>query len=209
MSMDYKAITLRAYEKHAREYDKKFRKHFEESVIPMAARFLALLPLPGARVLDVGAASGYHAVWFRERGCDVVCIDNCEKMIAFCRNKGLEAQLMDFEALDFSPESFDGVWAYASLLHAPKAHLSRILERIAVILKPRGAFGLAVKEGTEERFVSYPHDAGSQRFFADYAPREVEQALEPWFEIMYADTKTTPGKDPFLKWVAKRKNRNA
>lgn len=204
MNTNYKTATLAAYEKHAQEYDEKFRRHFEEAVIPMAEQFLAVLPLSGKRVLDVGAASGYHAAWFAQRGCSVACIDNCERMIALCRAKGLEAHVMDFEALSFPPESFDGVWAYASLLHAPKAHLPAILKGIARILKPRGAFGLAVKEGNEERFVPCAHDAESKRFFADYTPQEIVEAVELWFEVVYAQTKTMSERDPFLKWAMRK-----
>lgn len=197
--MDYKSVTLEAYEKHALEYNEKNKRHFEEAFIHFAEKFLTALP--GKRVLDVGAGPGYYAAYFREHGYEVVCIDICKKMIAFCRAKGLDARLMDLEELSFPDKSFDGVWAYASLLHVPKSHAPAVITRITNILRQWGVFGLALKEGSGEQLVSYPKDASAQRFFSYYTPREIEQLVTAHFGILHASTTTIAGKDPFLKYV--------
>ncbi len=46
----------------------------------------------------------------------------------------------------------DGVWAYTSLLHTTKDKFPQVLARIKDILKPNGAFALAMKEGSGEDF---------------------------------------------------------
>src|SRR5262245_54746689 len=40
------------------------------------------LPLAGKRVLDAGCGVGHLAQFFRERGCEVVCVDGREENIA-------------------------------------------------------------------------------------------------------------------------------
>ena len=46
---------------------------------------------------------------------------------------------------------FDGVWAYASLLHVPRKEIDDVLERIILALRPEGICYLSSKEGDGER----------------------------------------------------------
>ena len=48
-------------------------------------------------------------------------------MIRLCKQKGLNAQIGDLENLPFDDNSFDGIWACASLLHMPKSNLPKVL----------------------------------------------------------------------------------
>lgn len=61
-------------------------------------------------------------------------------MVELCLQKGLEAYQMDLENLKFSSSSFDGIWAYTSLLHMPKANFPKILDNIASFLSDNGLF---------------------------------------------------------------------
>lgn len=96
-----------------------------------------LAPKPGERILDVGCGDGVLTAELRERGVDVVGVDSSEDFIAACRARGLDARLMDGEALDFDAE-FDAVFSNAALHWMPKA--DAVVSGVARALKSKGRF---------------------------------------------------------------------
>src|SRR5690606_3962913 len=106
--------------------------------------------------------------YFQENGLEVVAVDLSPAMVALCREKGLEAHVMDFLRLDFPPGSFDAVYALNCLLHVPDRDLPAVLEAIRAVLRPGGLFFLGVYGGgalTGEG--SYDHDDHNPpRFFS-------------------------------------------
>ena len=70
-------------------------------------------------------------------------------MVECCREKGLDAHVMDFMNLDFPAASFDAVWSMNCLLHVPNADMPPVLRSIARVLRPKGLFFLGVWGGTE------------------------------------------------------------
>jgi SAM-dependent methyltransferase len=79
-----------------------------------------------------------------------VATDMSPAMVARCRDKGLDARVMDFSQLDFPAESFDAVYAMNCLLHVPNAELPAVLASIARVLRPGGLFFLGVYGGSDE-----------------------------------------------------------
>lgn len=71
-------------------------------------------PQFGETVLDVGCGDGSLTLRIKERGAEVVGIDNSLSMIGAARAKGLDARLMDAGELRFS-EAFDAVFSNATL----------------------------------------------------------------------------------------------
>ncbi|MBU0596219.1 class I SAM-dependent methyltransferase, partial [Candidatus Bipolaricaulota bacterium] len=113
-------------------------------------QFLEELRDAGARsLLEVGSGPGVDAVFFRDRGLDVVCVDLSPEMVAACRAKGLEAHEMDLAELRFPPKSFDAVYALNCLLHVPKAELPTVLGEIRKVLAPGGLVYLGVYGGID------------------------------------------------------------
>jgi SAM-dependent methyltransferase len=99
-----------------------------------------LVSLEGkSRLLDLGAGTGIHALFFKNAGLDVVCMDFSAGLIKACLAKGLEAVEKDVRALDFESE-FDAVFALNSLLHIAPGDLPGVLERICNALRPNGLF---------------------------------------------------------------------
>jgi len=86
------------------------------SFVPaLGAAALDLLdPQPGEAILDVGCGDGTLTVQIKERGAEVVGIDNDLSMIGAARAKGLDARLMDAADLRFS-EAFDAAFSNATL----------------------------------------------------------------------------------------------
>ena len=96
-----------------------------------------LAPRPGERILDLGCGDGVLTAELRDRGVDVVGVDSSADFIAACKARGLDARLMDGEALSFGPE-FDAVFSNAALHWMPKADV--VADGIYRALKPGGRF---------------------------------------------------------------------
>ena len=85
------------------------------------ADFLSQLRANGlTRLLEVGAGTGRDGRFFADQGRDVTCVDLSPEMVRLCRNKGLEALVMDVAELSFADESFDAVYSFNGMLHLHK-----------------------------------------------------------------------------------------
>jgi len=71
-------------------------------------------PQPGERILDIGCGEGTLTTRIAERGAVVLGIDNSPDMIAAARAKGVDAQLVAAEDIQFVAE-FDAAFSNATL----------------------------------------------------------------------------------------------
>lgn len=111
------------------------------------ARFLDACPPPG-RVLDLGCGPGAYAVHFAEAGHQVDAWDAAEAVLGMVpEHDRIVPRLVRFDDLT-AVADYDGVWAYFSLLHAPRAALPGHLAAIARALKPGGVLFLGMKLGS-------------------------------------------------------------
>ena len=107
-----------------------------------------------------------------------------------------------FDDLD-AVDTFDGIWASFSLLHAPKSDFARHLAAIGTALRRAGHLHLGMKLGTGERRDTLG------RFYAYYTEAELAEALRAaGFTIL--DSVTAEGQglagtvDPFVLMTAHR-----
>ncbi len=113
---------------------------------PIIGHFILACP-EGGRVLDLGCGAGHFARRMAEAGLHVDALDAAEAMVTrTARIPGVTARLGLFEDLA-DHGRYDGIWAYFSLLHAPREELPAHLDRVATALRPGGTFFLAVKRG--------------------------------------------------------------
>jgi SAM-dependent methyltransferase len=129
--------TLDHYEQHAVAFWDGTRSH---DVSQNVQAFLAALGgRPGLRILDFGCGPGRDLVDFARRGHVGVGLDGCEAFVHMARElSGSTVLHQDFLALDLPTESFDGVFANASLFHVPTQELPRVLEQLWQCLRPGG-----------------------------------------------------------------------
>ena len=140
-------------------------------------RFLTLLQEENKKtLLEIGAGPGKDSKFFQGSGLEVTCTDLSPEMVRLCREKGLVAHVMDFLSLDFPEGSFDAVYAFNCLLHAPKADLPGVLGDIRALLRPGGLFFLGQYGGAEREGTFSNDDQVLSRFFS-YRSDEVIQAV--------------------------------
>ena len=94
-------------------------------------------PQPGEHILDIGCGDGTLTLKIKQRGADVVGIDNNLSMIAAAKAKGLDARLMDAAELKFA-ETFDAAFSNATLHWV--LDKERAARAIWFALKPGGRF---------------------------------------------------------------------
>lgn len=192
-------------------YDQQARQRNGETMqswkIDELNGFLARLEKGGGskRVLDLGSGPGHQADYLREHGCEVVCIDLSEEMVAICREKGLEAYAMDFFALDLQLALFDAVWSMNTLLHVPKDNLLEVLRNVESVLKPDGFFYLGLYGGYESEGI-WENDAyRPQRFFAFYEDAHIQKKVSEVFDIERFNVLQMPEMQPDYQSIIAKK----
>ncbi len=154
-------------------------------------RFARYLP-PGALILDFGSGSGRDTKAFLASGFRVDATDGSEEL---CREAsaftGITVQHMLFQDLN-TVDTYDGIWACASILHLPKQDLIDVLYKICRALKTGGIFYTSFKYGTDE-------GVRGGRYFTDFTPETLHDLLQQFPELVPLETWITqdvrPGRE--------------
>lgn len=173
--------------------------------------FCSLLP-KGALVLDVGCGGGVKSKYFVDRGLNVVGVDFSESMIDIAKREVPQGRfsVLDVREVDTLPETFDGIFAQAVLLHLPKDEIVPVLRKFKEKLKEGGYLYVAVKEQRADRSeeeikdmddYGYPYEL----FFSYFTQSEMEQYFsDAGFEIV-SSTVTLSGRTRWIQIVGRSK----
>jgi SAM-dependent methyltransferase len=161
------------------------------------------------RLLETGAGTGQDSVYFASNGLDVVASDMSPAMVARCRDKGLEARVMDFSNLDFEAGSFDAVYAMNCLLHVPNAELPTVLTGIRQMLRPGGLFFLGVYGGGAEEGEASWDDHVPVQFFSFRTDDQLLDFASQSFEVVDFHVVTTTSEHGFQSLTLRRPGREA
>ncbi|KIC12450.1 SAM-dependent methlyltransferase [Leisingera sp. ANG-M1] len=152
--------TIDVYDDNAAEYAERFAGSMDDGEAADFQTFTARLPAQGT-VLDLGCGPGQWAARFRDAGYRVAALDASPEMAEAARTAyGIEVITAGFDALD-AEGVFDGIWAYFSLLHVPRAELPVHLAAVHKALTAGGTLCLSMKLGESEgrdelgRFYAY------------------------------------------------------
>lgn len=168
--------TIDAYNRYAQVYDEEvveFWDNFPRDFIDYFVR-----RLPGKQILDVGSGSGRDALLLRSRGLTVICVDASSSMVNMTNALGFESHCKTFNELDFPAESFDGVWAYTSLIHVPTHEAKEAIGSIYKLVKPHGLFAIGIIEGQMAEMVERETMPGVSRYFKKYRRDEITGIIE-------------------------------
>jgi SAM-dependent methyltransferase len=162
--------TLRFYRENAQAY-----AEWAKGPSSRLTGFLAQLP-PGGTILELGCGAGNHSAKMLAEGFAVRATDGSPEMAEIAsRRLGHPVEAMLFHELD-DDQAYDGVWASACLLHAPRDELAGILARIRRALKPEGVFYASYKLGDGDgrdklgRYYNYPSAPWLQSVYAEAGP---------------------------------------
>lgn len=154
------------------------------SVNPRLARFMALVP-NGGKVLELGTGSGQDAKVMIDNGFVVDATDGSRELAAIASAYlGQTVRVMLFEELS-AQQDYDGIYAAASLLHAPRADLPGIVTKLHAALKTGGVVWASFKSGAAEghdglgRYYNYLDGQELRSIFASNAPW-ARLELEAW-----------------------------
>jgi trans-aconitate methyltransferase len=121
-------------------------QHWDAQQYSEQARFVSDLGMPvvellaprkGERVLDLGCGDGVLTAKLAALGCDVVGVDGSASMVAAAKGLGLDARVMDGQALQFDRE-FDAVFSNAALHWMMQPW--KVVDGVFRALKPGGRF---------------------------------------------------------------------
>jgi SAM-dependent methyltransferase len=124
--------------------------------------------------------------------------------VARCRDKGLQARVMDFSDPDVELGSFDAVYAMNCLLHVPNAELPAALTAIGRVLRPGGLFFVGVYGGRAEEGEASWDDHVPARFFSFRTDDQLLQLAGRSFEVVDFHVVPEAGERPFQSLTLRR-----
>lgn len=126
---------------------------------------------PPLKILDFGCGPGRDLATFKALGHDPVGLEGSPSFCNMARaHSGCEVLHQDFLSLKLPAETFDGVFANATLFHVPSQELPRVLSELHAALKPRGVLFASNPRGDNaegwngQRYGAY-HDLEAWRGF--------------------------------------------
>lgn len=171
---------------------------------PQLAGFMARLP-PGGTVLELGTGNGRDAAAMLASGFAVTPSDASPELAAEAQARlGCPVRIMAFHELD-DIAAYDGVWACACLLHAPREELTDDLARIFRALRPGGLLTASFKAGNSEgrdRFGRYYNYIDADQLQAHLAASGAWASLD----ITKNDGSGYDGEPTRWLWAAARKH---
>lgn len=169
-------VTIKNYNKTVKEYIKKTDKLYPSKE---AEKFVFLLD-DNSIILDLGCGPGRDAKELLKCGLKVIGIDLSKKMIeaAKKRVKNVEFKVMDMVKLDFQDNSFDGVWANASIFHLPRKDITLVLDEIYRVLKKNGILFIGVKKGKGEGLFQDKRYKGIKKYITYFSKKEMTNLLK-------------------------------
>ncbi len=157
---------------------------------------------PPFTVLDLGCGPGRDLLTFRAAGHRATGLDGAENFVTMARQRsGCEVLHQNLLQLELEPESFDGIYANATLFHVPTQELSRVLQALHSALKPRGVLFASNPRGPDiegaqnddrygaylrlETWDGYLEAAGFEQLEHFYRPAGRPLVQQPWLATVY------------------------
>ncbi|EHH3080867.1 class I SAM-dependent methyltransferase [Vibrio vulnificus] len=160
-------ITDQYYTENAQSF---FESTVSVDVQKLYDQFLPHLD-PNSAILDAGCGSGRDAKHFKALGFRVTAFDANQALVELA-SRHLEQHVIHakFDTFRAEPNSFDGIWACASLLHVPDKELGATFLTLSQLLRPQGLFYCSFKYGQAAQ-------VRNRRFFTDMDEHKLHATL--------------------------------
>lgn len=158
-----------------------------------------------AKVLELGCGAGVPVTKKLAERHDVLGIDLSRQQLELAKANVPTARFekADMTELDFPDGTFDGIAAFYSILHVPRAEQPGLIAKIARWLKPGGLFLASLGVGTPDVTETW---LGVEMFFGSNTPDANRELLGEHLEIITDDLVTMHEPDPAtFHWVLTRK----
>ncbi|EME0809586.1 class I SAM-dependent methyltransferase [Vibrio vulnificus] len=155
-------------------YTENAQSFFESTVsVDVQKLYDQFLPRlnPNGAILDAGCGSGRDAKHFKALGFRVTAFDANQALVELA-SRHLEQHVIHakFDTFRAEPNSFDGIWACASLLHVPDKELGATFLTLSQLLRPQGLFYCSFKYGQAAQ-------VRNGRFFTDMDEHKLHATL--------------------------------
>ena len=142
-------------------------------------KFLHLLN-EGAAILDFGCGSGRDTRYFLDKGYQVTATDGSAELCRWASAfTGIEVKEMLFGELD-KIDTYDGIWAYSSILHLPKNELLPVIKKMCDALKSTGVIYTSFKYSDFE-------GVRNGRYFTDFTEDSFKKFIAEIPELTIED----------------------
>lgn len=155
---------------------------------------------PGARILDAGCGNGRDMLEMLNQGFRVEGFDASAEMCRLAQEKtGVAPRHMRFSEYEDAPDSWDGIWAMASLVHVSPEDLPDVVNALRSSLKPGGTLFAALKAGdvsdvapdgrrmmrVNEEMVKEAFCGGGELMVSRRNIRTSSGAMDDWINVIY------------------------
>lgn len=184
---EYTRKTVGYYDRIADSYVETTAAVVLKDKLDMFTKFL-----PGTRILDVACGPGHDTDYLTGRSFDAQGIDLSEEMIRIARSRHAgKFAVMDFFAMSFPQNSFDGIWCSSALVHVTPNDLPQLLGDFGKALVPNGILGVITVE--QQKVL---RDVRDTREYVMYSKEELEKQLrQTGYNILVSNTFSYGGKD--------------
>ncbi len=185
--------TLEYYNQCAKDYNELTLNIEFEHKREMLLKYLN----PNAHILDLGCGSGRDSKAFLQKGYQVTALDGSKELCKIAsENIGQEVICQLFDELE-ETNTYDGVWACASLLHLPTDELKKVIQKVEQSLKKGGYFYASFKYGEFE-------GERDGRYFNDFTEETFNDLLAEFPNLKIQEVEVTtdviPGREN-VSWL--------
>ncbi|MDD3190442.1 MAG: class I SAM-dependent methyltransferase [Candidatus Pacebacteria bacterium] len=188
--MNKKTQTINTYSDSAESLAEKF--YGLGARVDDIQEIFDLVQKKNPRVLEIGCCNGRDAKEIIKHTDDYLGIDISAKMIELAHQKVPTAnfQIADIENYIF-PEKLDVVFAFASLIHAPKKVLKNILSEALTALNNNGIIRLSMKYADTYTEITKKDEFGVRTYYL-YSEEDIA-SLAGGFEIIKNELRNSMG----------------
>jgi SAM-dependent methyltransferase len=178
------AVTLAHYAQRAEDFRAGTRDHDVRQNIDALLRHIQAEP--PFTILDFGCGPGRDLKTLAGLGHTAIGLEGAGEFAAMARaDSGCQVWQQDFLKLDLPCNTFEGIFANASLFHVPSQELPRVLRQLHAALKPGGVLFSSNPRGNNEegwnrgRYGAYHDLEAWRRYLSDAAFVELEHFYRP------------------------------